>query len=122
MCHKNLSCWPLSNVRGSVVCTEPRAPASGWLRYDLVHLHPGVILAMPNGALVLLLALELEYDGLLTTALRGDGALDARAAERRARSYGVAINYGHNAVEFDFRAYVAGQRLDFNRLAWRDAI
>src|SRR5690349_506834 len=52
------------------------------LRYDLIHLHARVILAMPDGALVLLLALELEDDGLIAAALRCDGALHARAAER----------------------------------------
>src|SRR5580704_13015474 len=33
------------------------------LRQNFVHLHPGEILAVPDGAFVLLLALELEDDG-----------------------------------------------------------
>src|SRR5580704_3113045 len=93
-----------------------------YLRQNLIHLHARVILAMPDGALVLLLALELEDDGLIAAAVGGDGALHARGAEDRAGLHRVSIHHGDDAVEFDFGAYVAGQSLDFNRLAWRDTI
>src|SRR6185503_18790747 len=92
------------------------------LRQNLVHLHPGVILAMPDGALVLLLALELEDDGLLTPALCGDGARYPRGADGGTGLNRVSIQHGDYAVEFNCCADVAGQSLDFNRLAWRDAI
>src|SRR5712692_3028837 len=43
---------------------------------DVADLHLGVVLAMSDGALVLLLALELEDQDLLSAAARGDGAGD----------------------------------------------
>src|SRR6476620_2685415 len=92
------------------------------LSKDLIHLPPGVILEMPDGALVLLLALELEDDGLIDAAVGGDGALHARRTQRRAGLDSLALHHGDDAVEFNFRAHVAGQGLDFDRLAGRDAI
>src|ERR1700733_11120950 len=92
------------------------------LRQNLVHLHPGVILAMPDSALVLLLALELEDDGLLAAAVTGDGAGYTRGTEGRAGLDRIAVHHCHNAVELDCRADVACKGFDFDRLAWRDAI
>src|SRR5690242_2474140 len=97
-------------------------PCFSELSYDLIHLDAGVILAMPDGALVLLLALELEDDRLIAAALRCDGALHTRAAKRGTRPDRIAIHDRNHAVEFHIRADVAGQSLDFDRLAWSNPI
>src|SRR5580704_12817442 len=77
---------------------------------------------MPDGAPVLLLALELENDGLLAAAMGHDGALNQRAARVGSSFDGIAIDYREHAAEFDFRAGVAQQRFHFNCFARGDAI
>src|ERR1700683_3353920 len=49
------------------------------LRRNIAHLHLRVGLAVSNGLLVLLLALELEDDNFLATAAAGDSALSSSA-------------------------------------------
>src|SRR5580700_11447824 len=46
---------------------------------NVANLHFGEVLTMSNGFLVLLLALELEDDDLIATAIAGNGSLDGRA-------------------------------------------
>ena len=77
---------------------------------------------MPDGALVLLLALKLEDQGLLAAAVGGDGALHARAADGRPGLHRVPIHHCYNAVEFDLGADIAHERFDFHRLAGRNAV
>src|SRR5579871_1019988 len=57
----------------------------------ILHLYENVadshfreVLAMPNGALILLFALELEYQHLLAAPVADDGALDGGLPEVRA--------------------------------------
>src|SRR4051812_45531984 len=92
------------------------------LRQNLVYLHAGVILTMPDGALVLFFALELEDNRLFTAALRGNGALYARRTQRGARFDRVAVNDRDHAIEFYVRAHIACQGFDFDRFAWRDTV
>src|ERR1041384_6200538 len=77
---------------------------------------------MSDGALVLLLALELEHQYFFAAPVGGNGALHARAADGRSGFHRVAIHHGHNSVEFDLRANVARECFDFHRFARRDAI
>src|SRR5665213_1274734 len=90
--------------------------------HDLVNLHARVVLAVPLGAPVLLLALELEDDGFGLAVMLGDGAFDDRACRGRPGSHIPAIDHRQHAVEFHLRADVAGHGFQLHRLARGHAI
>src|SRR5260370_21894602 len=89
---------------------------------DLVDLHAREVLAVPDGAPILLLALAFEDQGLLGAVMFGDGAFDHGALGRRAGVHTAVIDHGQNAVKFHLRAHFTGQRFDLHRLAWRHPI
>ena len=77
---------------------------------------------MSDGALVLLLALELEHDGLVRRGRARRWSLLPERCRRRAGLDGIAVDHRQYAAELNFRANVARQRFHFNGFAWRDAI
>src|SRR5205807_2547135 len=85
-----------------------------FLTDDLVHRDAGEILAMPDGALVLLLALELEHQRLVAASVRDDGAPDSRVLSVRAGLHGIAVDHCQHAVELNFGSHVARQRFDLD--------
>src|SRR5579862_7388676 len=92
------------------------------LRDDVADRYAGEILAMADGPLILLFALELEDQRLLAAAVRYDRSRYARVSRVRAGPNRVAIDDRQHAPELDLAADVAGERFHFNRLARRDAI
>src|SRR5579884_692997 len=58
---------------------------------DFAHPHRGVVLAVADGALVLLLAFELEDDHFVAPAVLDDGALHLRGAQSITRDQFVRI-------------------------------
>src|SRR6266853_1526795 len=90
---------------------------------NLVHLHLRVVLPVTDGSLILLLALELEHQNLVATAMGGDGALHARLAEGGAGYDFVRIvHHRQHAAELDLGADVAGESFDFNNISGSDAV
>src|SRR5262249_8509715 len=89
---------------------------------DLVHLNPCEILAMPDGALVLFLALEFENDGLIAAAMRHDGSSHSRALRVRTGLHGIAVNHSEHPPDFDLGSGFARNCFNINGLAWGDAI
>src|SRR5580658_9027173 len=84
---------------------------------DLVDGHSREILAMPDGALVLLLALELEHQRFFAAAMRGDGAFDHGSSHVRAGFDRIALDQCDHARKFNSRADIAGDGLYLDRLA-----
>src|SRR5579885_1674031 len=80
------------------------------------------ILAMADGPLVLLLALELENQRLFAASMRGDGAADARVSGLHAGPHRIAVDNRQHAAELDLRADVSGERFHFHRVTRSDAI
>src|SRR5579883_263663 len=93
-----------------------------YLPDNLVHRDARVILAMSDGALVLLLALELEHQRFFAAPMRDDRTLDAGVLRIGARLDRLAVNHGKHTAELDLGADLAIERLDLDRFARRDAI
>src|SRR5579871_1231759 len=70
---------------------------------DVAHLHFGEGLAMPDGFLILLLALELEHQNLVAAAVADDRAFHRGAGNHLARVAKRGLN-----GELDFRPDIAG--------------
>src|SRR5690242_288259 len=85
--------------------------------HDVVNLHARVVLAVPDSAPVLLLALELEDDGFGFAVMLGNGAFDNRARRRRSSSHLPVVDHCQYAVEFHLRTYIARHGLQLHRLA-----
>src|SRR5579864_1844528 len=77
---------------------------------------------MPDGALILLLALELENDGFLAPAVRDNRTLHQRSAHRGASLHGFAVEYRQDFVELDFRANISGNGFNLQKFARSGAI
>src|SRR5580765_4663502 len=90
---------------------------------DLADFDFGVVLPVPFGALVLLLALELEYDDFLAAARRGDGCANPGATSFAARQYGAVIRkHGQHARKLNIGADIAGEFGDAQHIARFDTI
>src|SRR5579884_1440441 len=93
------------------------------LCHDLAHPHRGVVLAVADGALVLLLTFELKDDDLIAAAVLHDGALHLRRAERFTGDQLIGIaHYSENPAQFNFGADITGDRVHPDDVAGSDAI
>src|SRR6266478_4455155 len=90
--------------------------------HDLVNLYARIVLAVPDGAPVLLLALELEDDGFGLAVMLGNGAFDDRARRGGSGFHLPVVDYCQHAVEFHLRADIAHHGLQLHRLARGHAI
>src|SRR5579884_3509354 len=77
---------------------------------------------MADRALVLFLALELEYDRFVAAAVSGNRCRYSRAAESAAGDQlARVVHNSKNALELDFGSHVAGDGFNLNRVARSDA-
>src|SRR5579862_2365517 len=90
---------------------------------DLADFYFRVVLAMPFGALVLLFALELEYDDLFAAARRSDGGANDGASGFGAGQHRALVReHGQHFGELDFGADVAAELGDAQHVAGFDTI
>src|SRR5579883_131312 len=89
---------------------------------NFLNLDSGEILAMPQGALILLFALELKDDGLGAAAMGQNGSDDAGALGGRAGLDAIAVHEGEHSAHFDLGPGFACERFDLNGLARGDAV
>src|SRR5579863_10728869 len=77
---------------------------------------------MPDGALILLFALEFEDNGLCASAIRHNRALYERAAHIGAGLHGLAVEHRQYLIKLDFRADLARYGLNLQKFARSGAI
>jgi hypothetical protein len=88
-----------------------------YLNRDIADLHFGEALAMTDGFLVLLLALEFENDDFACAIPTNDGGLHAAAGNELA-----AVFEGGLSGKFHFAADIAGQLFDAEHIAGRNPV
>src|SRR5512141_2533150 len=93
------------------------SPATVRLYQDVADLHFGEALAVPDGFLVLLLALELEDDDLLRPVAPDDGSHHAATGHQL-----TAIFKGGLRGQFHFAADLAGQLFNAENIAGRNPV
>ena len=77
---------------------------------------------MTNGALVLLFALEFEYQDLVAAAVGGDLTTDTSGLYGIAEGQAVVSGNRQNAIKFNWGADLANKRIDINGLAGRNTV
>src|SRR5579883_1749448 len=103
--------WELES-RPFLELPSPFLCAIGHLHHDVADLHFREVLAMSDGLLILLFALEFENQNLVALAGANDGALDGGAGNHFAAILESRLNR-----QFDFRADVAGQLFHADHIA-----
>src|SRR6516165_9716905 len=89
---------------------------------NFLDLNPRQVLAVPYGALILLLALELKDNSLNAATVRQNGPCHARALGGRAGLHAFAVHHCKHSPELDFGAGFPRERFHFNGLSWSDAV
>src|SRR5579872_4140517 len=90
---------------------------------DLVDLQLCVVVPVADGALVLLLALELEYDHFGAAVMAENGGRNLGAAQVRTGHQFVGIAHqGEHTAQFDLRPNLVRKRIDPNFVSGGDAI
>src|SRR5690349_13589215 len=92
------------------------------LRENLANLHAGEILTVADGALVLLLALELEHQRLLAAAMTFDHTRHTSVRHGGTSLNVIPVHDRQHTAELYLRAHVPGQGFDFHELTRRDTI
>src|SRR5215471_13894938 len=89
---------------------------------NFLDLNSRQVLAVPYGALILLLALELKDNSLNAATVRQNGPCHARALGGRAGLHALAVHHCKHSPELDFGAGFPSERFHFNGLSWSDAV
>src|SRR5574340_1700417 len=92
------------------------------LHYDVFDLHLREVLAVTDGPLVLLLALELEDDHFIAPAFAENGAGHARRHRTETGNYLPVVAEHREGLQLDLGAGFPGQSLHTDHVAGRNPV